>query len=145
LAPSVRVRPSINQALVLVALVLGLVLGATAVGLVWFVSGHAAAASELPQTDASTAAAAACATLATVPPPGSPAFADRSPQGVPAGVYRLTGAASLAEVAQTEDAHYKPLSDALAKVTRLLARTSDTVAPQAAQALTEARAACHGL
>ena len=144
-ASSVRTRPHTNQALVMVALVLGLVLGATAVGLVWFVAGHTASATGLPQTDAGTEAAAACATLATVPAPGTAAFADQSPQGMPAGIYRLTGAASLAEVAQTEDSHYKPLSDALTRVTQMLEQTFDAVTPQATQALAEAKVACSRL
>lgn len=145
LAPSVRMRPHNNQALVLAALVLGLVLGATAVGLVWFLAGHTASVTGLPQTDASTEAAAACATLATVPAPGSGAFADQSPQGVPAGIYRLTGAASLAEVAQAEDSHYKPLSDALTRATQVLEQTFDAVTPQATQAMDEAKMICSRL
>ena len=147
LASSVRSRPVIgqtvtNQRLVLLALVLGLVLGATAVGLVWLVAGRTAAAIGVPETNASTDAFAACATLATVPQPGTAAFADQSSQGVPAGIYRLTGAASLAEAAQAEDSQYRALSDALTRVTQVLDRTFDAVTPEAAQALASARAAC---
>lgn len=145
LPPSAPVRSPSNQGLVLLALVLGLVLGATAVGLVWFVSGRTASATELPNTDAGTDAVAACATLARVPPLASAAFAYQSPQGVPVGIYRLAGAASLAEAAQAEDSHYKPLSDALANVTRVLEQTFDRAGPQATQALAAARAACANL
>ncbi len=145
LAPSVRRQPVTNQALVLVALVLGLVLGASAVGMLWLVAGHTSSLIGVPATDASTDAVAACATLASVPSPGTAAFTDQSPQGMPAGIYRLTGAASLAEAAQAEDAHYRPLSDALNRVTAVLEQTFDAVTPQAAQALRDAQAACSRL
>jgi hypothetical protein len=131
--------------MVLLALVLGLVLGATAVGLVWFMSGSTASATELRATDAGTDAAAACATLARVPPLASAAFADQSAQGVPAGIFRLAGAASLAEAATMEDSRYRALSDALTRVSDVLGQTVTTVTPQATQALNAARAACADL
>jgi hypothetical protein len=135
LSPAGPVRSSHGTGLVLVALVLGLVLGAATVGMIWFVSGRTAAATELPNTTASSDAAAACAILA-----GSSAFAERSPQGL----YRLTGAASLAQAANSEDSHYAPLSTALSRVNQVLGHG---VAPgaQLTMALDRARAACGDL
>jgi hypothetical protein len=142
--PSIPVRSSHSNGLVLVALVLGLVLGATAVGMVWFVAGRTAYATELPDTTAGTDAAAACATLARVPPLSSSAFADRSPLGVPAGVYRLAGAASLAQAAKAEDSHYSPLSEALSRANLVIGQQSRT-GRQAKDSLDSARAACADL
>jgi hypothetical protein len=135
LSPSVPVRSSHGTGLVLVALVLGLVLGATAVGMVWFVSGRTASATELPNTTASSDAAAACAILA-----GVPSFPSQSPQGV----YRLTGAVSLAQAAKSEDSHYAPLSIAISHVNQVFV---DGVATgtQLVIALDNARAACADL
>jgi pyruvate/2-oxoacid:ferredoxin oxidoreductase alpha subunit len=137
LSPSVPVRSSHGTGLVLVALVLGLVLGATAVGMVWFVSGRTASATELPNTTASSDAAAACAILAGLP---QLSFADQSPQGQ----YRLTGAASLAQAAQAEDSHYTALSMALSRVNQVLVRRVAT-GTQLTVALDSARAACADL
>jgi hypothetical protein len=140
LSPSVPVRPSHGAGLVLVALVLGLVLGATAVGMVWFVSGRTASATELPNTTASSDAAAACAILARVPALPSTAFTDQSPQGV----YRLTGAASLAQAAKSEDSHYSALSMAMSRVNQEVVRGAAS-GGQLTTALANARAACADL
>jgi hypothetical protein len=139
LPPSVPVRPSNSNGLVLLALVLGLVLGATAVGMIWFVSGRSASAAELPPADAVSDATAACATLASVPALSSPAFSDPTPQGVPAGSYQLAGAASLASAAKSEDSRYAALSDALNNASMIIGRQFDH---QAVIALADARAAC---
>jgi hypothetical protein len=144
LPPSIPVRSSHSNGLVIVALVLGLVLGAAAVGMVWFVAGRAANATELPSTSAATDAAAACATLARVPPLSSAAFADRSPSGVPSGVYRLAGAASLAQAAEAEDSHYAALSAALSRANLVIGRQSQT-GQQAEDVLEQARTACADL
>lgn len=127
--------------MVLLAMVLGLVLGASAVGLTWFVHGHTLAAAPSP-TDASTDAAAACATLARVPALSSPAFDVPSPEGVSSGVFRLAGAASLAQAAQAEDAHYKSLSDALNRASQVIAAAGDGAGDEELTALADARAAC---
>ena len=142
LPPSVPVRPSNSNGLVLLAIVLGVILGATAVGMIWFVSGRNASATELPPTDAATDATAACATLARVPALSSPAFRDPTPQGVPAGSYQLAGAASLATAAKSEDSRYAALSDALNKASLVIGRRFDLTGRQSTIALADARAAC---
>lgn len=136
LPPSVPVRSSTGHRLVLVALVLGLVLGAAAVGLTWFVSGRTAAATELPPSDPGTDAVSACAALARIP--AAAVAADRSP-----AYYRLAGAASLAQAAAAGDAHYRSLADALTKVVDDANHSLDDT--QAARAMAAARAACADL
>jgi hypothetical protein len=128
--------------MVLVAVVLGLVLGAGAVGMTWFMHGSTLSVAQVPTTDAGTDAAAACATLARVPDLASPAFDRLSPQGVPTGVYRLAGAAALASSAESEDAHYTPLSDALNKANQVVGGAADHRSDAAVSALANARAAC---
>jgi hypothetical protein len=128
--------------MVLLAMVLGLVLGASAVGLTWFVHGRTMFAGQFPATDASTDAAAACATLARVPPLSSPDFETPSPEGVSSGVFRLAGAASLAQAAEAEDAHYKALSDALDRANQMVAGAGDGASDEELAALADARAAC---
>lgn len=138
-SPSMSSRPASSQWLVLIALMLGLVLGAGAVGMTWFVR-HATVAQHLPITDASLDAATACADLARVPAPSSPAF---TVQGAPDAVVRLAGAAVLAQAAEAEDVHYKPLSDALNNADRLVEQWQDERSgPAASNALAAARAAC---
>lgn len=137
LPPSVPVRSSTGHRLVLVALVLGLVLGAAAVGLTWFVSGRTAAATELPPSDAGTDAVTACAALARIPTVAV-SSAGRSP-----AYYRLAGAASLAQAAAAGDARYRSLADALTKVVDIAQRSLDDT--QAARAMDSARAACANL
>jgi hypothetical protein len=134
-------RPVSSQWLVLVALMLGLVLGAGAVGMTWFVR-HATGSQHLPITDASLDAATACADLARVPAP-SPSFTVLAVQGAPDAVVRLAGAAVLAQAAEAEDVHYKPLSDALNTADRLVEQWQDERSgPAASNALAAARAAC---
>jgi hypothetical protein len=142
LPPSVPVFTPNSYRMVLLAVVLGLVLGAGAVGLTWFVHGNTLSVAQLPTTDASTDAAAACATLARVPELSSPDFVRQSPQGVPDGVFRLAGAASLAQAAEAEDVHYKALSDALDRASQAVAGMSGTSDGAAVAALDDARAAC---
>jgi hypothetical protein len=67
--PSMSGRSTNGYWLVLIALVLGLILGAGAVGLMWFVSSHGTGALELSTTDTSLDATTACADLARVPAP----------------------------------------------------------------------------
>src|SRR5882757_8555854 len=135
-------RPANGQWLVLIALMLGLVLGAGAVGMTWFVR-HATIAQHLPVTDASLDAATACADLDRVPAPSSPAFTVLTVQGTPDAVVRLAGAAVLAQAAEAEDVHYKPLSDALNNADRLVEQWVDERSgPAAGDALAAARAAC---
>jgi hypothetical protein len=132
-------RPANGQWLVLIALMLGLVLGAGAVGMTWFVR-HATIAQHLPVTDASLDAATACADLARVPAPASTVL---TVQGTPDAVVRLSGAAVLAQAAEAEDVHYKPLSDALNNADRLVEQWVDERSgPAAGNALAAARAAC---
>jgi hypothetical protein len=141
-SPSMSSRPANSQWLVLIALMLGLTLGAGAVGMTWFVR-HATIAENLPVTDASLDAATACADLARVPAPSSPAFTVLAVQGAPDAVVRLAGAAVLAQAAAAEGVHYKPLSDALNKADRLVEQWRDERSgPAAGNALTAARAAC---
>jgi hypothetical protein len=143
--PSMSSRPTNSHWLVLIALMLGLVLGAGAVGLTWFVR-HATGSQHLPITDAGLDAATACADLARLPAPSSPAFTVLAVQGAPDAVYRLSGAAVLAQAAEAEDVHYKPLSDALNNAERLVEQwQDDRSGPAAGNALAAARAACvHG-
>ncbi|HEX4702490.1 MAG TPA: hypothetical protein VH352_10220 [Pseudonocardiaceae bacterium] len=137
------IRPTSGLRFVLVALVLGLVLGAGAVGLTWFVAGGTATAARQPTTAASLDAATACADLARLPAPSSPSFTVLAVQGAPDGVFRLAGAAVLAQAAEAEDAHYKPLSDAINNADRLVEQWVDASSgPQARNALAAARAAC---
>jgi hypothetical protein len=142
LPPSVPVLTPNSYRMVLVAVVLGLVLGAGAVGMTWFMHGNSLSAMQLPTTDAGTDAAAACATLDSVPALASPAFARQSPQGVPDGVFRLAGAASLAQAAEAEDVHYKSLSDALNRANQVVGGMGDTHDIAAVTALANARTAC---
>ncbi|HEY3607905.1 MAG TPA: hypothetical protein VGL06_10425 [Pseudonocardiaceae bacterium] len=141
-SPPMSSRPANGLWLVLVALMLGLVLGAGAVGLTWFVR-HATGSQHLPITDASLDAATACADLARVPAPSSPTFTVLAVQGAPDAVFRLSGAAALAQAAQAEDLHYKALSDALNNADRLVEQWRDERSgPAASNALAAARAAC---
>ena len=140
--PSMSSRQSNSHWLVLIALLLGLVLGAGAVGLTWFVR-HATGSQHLPITDASLDAATACADLARLPAPSSPSFTVLAVQSAPDAVYRLSGAAVLAQAAVAEDVHYKPLSDALNNAERLVEQWQDERSgPAAGNALAAARAAC---
>jgi len=138
LSPSVPVRPSNSNGLVLLALVLALVLGATAIGMIWFVSGRSASATELPATDAGTHAIAACVSLAKVPALSSAAFTDRS-----AGSDHLARAASLARAAKSEDPRYAALSAALTEAELVIDQHgAGLTARRAVAALDNARAAC---
>jgi len=129
--------------LVSVALLLGLVLGAGGVSLTWFVSRHAAYASQFPTTSASLDAMTACADLARVPVPSSPTVTVLAVQGAPDAIARLSGAAALAQAAAAEDTHYQPLSDALNDADRLVEAWHDqNSGSQASNALAAARAAC---
>ncbi|HEX3591607.1 MAG TPA: hypothetical protein VHV74_18460 [Pseudonocardiaceae bacterium] len=121
---SVHVRSPSSNALVLLALVLGLVLGGTTVGMIWFVSGRSASAVELQPSTARLDAAAACATLARV-------SATRTADGGDL----LVGAASLASAAQAADVRYSTLAAALHRATGTHGTT----------ALADARAACAGM
>jgi hypothetical protein len=121
---SVPVRSPSSNALVLLALVLGLVLGGTTVGMIWFVSGRSASAVEHQPSAARMDASAACATLARV----------SSPRTVDGGGL-LVGAASLASAAQAADVRYSALASALHRATG----THSTAA------LADARAACAGM
>jgi hypothetical protein len=139
-APPLSRRPTIAHWLVPVALVLGLVLGAGAVGLTWFISDRTASAAELPATDATLDAQTACADLARVSGTSAAQFA------VPDAFYRLAGAAALAQAAEDEDVYYKPLSDAMNKAERLVALWVDASdSQQAGDALAAARTACVNL
>jgi hypothetical protein len=128
----VYIRQSSN-ALVILALVLGLVLGATAVGMIWFLSGHTRAAAVDTPTEASRDAQAACALLVKVPLPSVPDFTGQ-------GGYQLAGAASLADAATTADPHYRPLSDALTEANAAVGQYP--AGQRASDALANARAAC---
>jgi hypothetical protein len=136
-------RPTNSHWLVLIALMLGLVLGAGTVGLTWFVRHATGGHHMLPNTDAGLDAATACADLARVPSPSSPTFTVLAVQGAPDAVFRLSGAAALAKAAEAEDIHYKPLSDALNNADRLVEQWQDeSSGPAASDALAAARAAC---
>ncbi|HEX5407383.1 MAG TPA: hypothetical protein VFX16_34350 [Pseudonocardiaceae bacterium] len=124
LPPAAPARPSNSNGLVVLALVLGLVLGATAVGMIWFVSGRSASATEIPPTNAAADAMAACASLARVP-----ATIDRSAKD------RLAGAAALAMAAQAADRRYTVLADALHQADLSAGRQQES-------ALNAARTAC---
>ena len=142
-SPSVSRRSTNSQWLVLIALVLGLVLGAGAVSMTWFVSRHAATAGQLSTTDAGLDATTACADLGRVPAPSGPSFTVLAVQGAPDAIARLAGAAALASAAAAEDTHYQPLADALNNADRQVEAWHDeSSGPQALEALTAARAAC---
>lgn len=132
-APTRRYVRQSNNALVILALLLGLILGATAVGMIWFLSGHTTAAAADTSTEASRDAWAACALLVKVPSPSTPDFAGQ-------GGYQLAGAASLAEAATAADPHYRALSDALTQANDLVGQYP--VGQRASAALANARAAC---
>lgn len=132
--------------LVLIALVLGLVLGAGAVGMTWFVSRHASQNGQPPATDAAVDAVTACADLARVPnATGQSEATDTvfAVQVTPGAITRLAGAATLAQAAAAEDSHYRQLADTLATADRLVEAWPNDASGQAARtALTNARAAC---
>lgn len=112
---SVPVRPQHNtHFLVVLALALGLVLTATAAGMIWFLSGRDAWATEMLPSDAKRDAHAACVLLAKS---------------------QLITAASLAQAATNADPHYRPLAEALT-------HANHATGPQRASALANARRAC---
>jgi hypothetical protein len=131
LAPA---RQSGGHAFVLLALVLGLVLGAGAVGLSWFLT--VASGAEPMEGAAPRDAASACSALARVPDLSFPITG-----GDAAGLSRLSAAALLAESASAEDSRYRTLSDAL----RTAADTAESAAvteQSFQQAISTARVAC---
>jgi len=138
---SVARRTGNSPWLVLIALLLGLVLGAGTVGMVWFVRHTSSSSHQIPRTDAAVDAVTACADLARVPV--SPESADTmlAVQIAPGAITRLAGAATLAQAAATEDTHYRPLADAISTADRLV--EADDASGQAARdALANARTAC---
>lgn len=112
---------------VMVVGVLGLVLGAGIMALVWWIS---SASSGGPAADAN----AACAVV------------DRTdsldPKTDMAGLRRWGGAAELAAAAAEGDAEYKSLADALVKPRELVMRHFDGEHPDVLQAVEDARKAC---
>ena len=140
---SVARRSGNSPWLVLIALVLGLVLGAGAVGMVWFVRHTSSSSHQIPRTDAAVDAVTACADLARVPAPTASADTVLAVQIAPGAITRLSGAATLAQAAAAEDNHYQQLADAISPADRLVEAWPDDASGQAARnALTSARAAC---
>lgn len=129
------IRQSSN-ALVILALVLGLILGATAVGMIWFLHGHSTAAAFMMPTAARRDAQAACALLEKVPPLSTSGVDDQ-------GGDRLASAASLANAATASDPHYRALSDALTQANVKIGKCP--AGREASVALANARAACAAL
>lgn len=127
-------RQSRGPGFVPVALVLGLVLGAGAVGLTWFLTVASAA---VPIDGAATRdAAAACSALARVPDLTFPITADDS-----AGLDRLSAAALLAEAAGGGDSRYRALSGAL-RTAADVAQSATVTDRSFRQAMSTARIAC---
>lgn len=131
-----------SQRLVLVALVLGLVLGAGMVGLSWFVNGRAVNLTPMPVSQASMDAAAACAALARVPALESPEGVAAAGPGAQVDLMRLSGAASLASAAGSADTQYRSLSSALNEAAQVIVRRVDAHGTHPDAALAAARAAC---
>ena len=138
-AASLQRRSTNSPWLVLLALVLGLVLGAGAVSLTWFMSRHAAGGGQTT-TVASLDATTACADLARVPS-AAPVLAV---QAAPGALARLSGAVTLAQAAADEDTHYQGLASALNNADRLVvAWPDDSDGTQVRAALSEiGRASC---
>jgi hypothetical protein len=133
-----KIRPANSAWLVLVALVLGLVLGAGAVSLTWFMSRHASNTGQIT-TDAALDATTACADLDRVPS----AVTVLVVQETPGALARLSGAVTLAQAAAAEDTHYQRLADVLDNADRLVVAWPDaTNGNDADAALTAARVAC---
>lgn len=127
------IRQSSN-ALVILALVLGLILGATTVGMIWFLHGHSTASAFAMPTAASRDAQAACALLKKVPPLSTSGFSTGQ------GGYRLASAASLAKAATASDPHYRALSDALTQAKVAIGQYP--AGREVSVALANARAVC---
>lgn len=140
---SVARRSGNSPWLVLIALFLGLVLGAGAVGMIWFVRHTSSSSHQIPRTDAAVDAVTACADLARVPASSPSADTMLAVQVTPAAITRLAGAATLAQAAATEDVHYRPLADAMTTADRLVEAWPNDASGQAADvALANARTAC---
>ncbi|UQS22909.1 hypothetical protein L1857_08805 [Amycolatopsis thermalba] len=114
--------------LVMVALVVGLVVGAGAVGLVWIGSGPDAAGS-----DAEAACAAVARTTAL------------DPQTQYAGFQRWGAAAQLAAAAAEQEPRYRTLADALQAPVDIVMRSFAAAGPEFDAAVARARSACADL
>jgi hypothetical protein len=126
----------------LLAIVLGLVLGAGAVGLTWFMTARSAAEARWAGDNALSDARAACTALGRVPDLGSFAAPAEGSSGANSMFYQLSGAAYLAQAAGTMDANYQPLSDALRNADQVIKQNYPANPALVSAALVSARAAC---
>ncbi|AIJ21317.1 hypothetical protein AMETH_1225 [Amycolatopsis methanolica 239] len=114
--------------LVVTALVVGLVVGAGIVGLVWIGSGPGAAAAD---------ADAACAAVART--------TSLEPDTQYAGFQRWGAASQLAAAAAEQEPRYQALADALKAPLEIVMRTFEASGPQFDAAMNRARSACDDL
>lgn len=126
--PYPALPPRRRWALVVTALVVGLVVGAGVVGLVWIGSGPGAVASD---------AEAACAAVERT--------TSLDPRTQYAGFQRWGAASQLAAAAAEQDPRYQALADALKAPLEIVTRTFEASGPEFDAAMTRARSACDDL
>ena len=120
--------------MVWIAGLLGVVLGAGVLGLVWLLSpGSSEASDPGPEADAQ----AACAVIERAD--------GLDPQEDFAGMRRWAAAGELAGAASEQDAQYKALADALAKPRRVANERFDGNHPDVQEAVSAAKQACASL
>jgi hypothetical protein len=126
----------------LVAIVLGLVLGAGAVGLTWFVTTRPVHETQSSGDDAQFDGWAACTALNRVPDLGLSASSATAQNSV---FLQLSGAAALAQAASAMNSHYQKLSDALRNAEEVIVASYGSDPLRAGSALANARVACASL
>jgi hypothetical protein len=123
-------RPQRNWGALVVALVIGVVVGGGGVGLSWI-------AGDKTPSDANADAAATCALVRRASQPDTDDKVNESS--------RWTGAWILAKVTAESDPRYQPLADALLEAGKVISATYEAKGPDFERAAQKARDFCDGL